>query len=435
MNLPSGADVAARFCLAKSELRGGGDPEALARDLIEKAGGEKAPASALAAAAVIALEANGRTAHNEYRRRLLEVKSADIDPALWPVYAFLRDKHHRYRNFWATPGGYGFGRPQKYKFRDTVGGLDMPEDRARRIECKLINVDGGDFRLPEAAAGKMHGVVFAEPAADASSHSNLISAVNGFASIFTNRGVQASIVFLSDDTNTVRSLVKDLKDGFQVGMLPGGLRNPLVRELGILSADLVPNPLLFRPDGTVAWTISGLDYRHFYSGPGYAISRAIETNIQKVRSDVAFETLARGDYKLALKQLEEFIPIDSWSGKRGSTDWWTSDRHQGMALAYMGLKDWNKALSAIDAALDQRKTDFKSAICKCHGLVEMYLTKAMILDGLERGREAKIERARAKAENLPHSKLPPGGARAGVPVGVYYDQLKQVRLGLEKGKK
>jgi tetratricopeptide (TPR) repeat protein len=165
----------------------------------------------------------------------------------------------------------------------------------------------------------------------------------------------------------------------------------------------------------------------------YAIGRAIESNIQKVRSDVAFETLARGDYELALKQFSEYIPRDAQSGRISKYDWWTSDRHQGMALAYMGIGDWNKALVAIDAALDQRKNDFKSAICKCHGLVEMYLTKATILDKLDRGSEAKLARLEADAENLPHSKLPPGLARTGVPIGVYYDWLKRVRLGLEEG--
>jgi len=428
MDLPPGADVAARLCLAKKALRDAdADPEALLSGLIKEVGGDKTP-SALAAAAILALESSARTAHGRYRQQLLTL---DDDAKPLDVCAFLRDKHHRYRNFWASPGGYGFGRPQKYKFRDTVAGLEMPEERDRRIECEVTRLDGGTFRLPQAAAGKMLGVLFAEPPAETSVRSNLVNAVNSFGGTFTNRGVQVAVVLLSDDTNTVRSLAEDLRTGFRVGMLPGGLKNPLVRQLGILSADRVPNPLLLRPDGTVAWTISGINYAHFRSGPHYAIERAIETNIQKVRSDVAFENLVRGDFRLALKQFDEYVPRDPWRGRPGSRDWWTSDRHQGRALAYMGLKDWNKALPAIDAALDQRKADFKSAICKCHGLVEMYLTKAMILEKLNRGSEAAEQRRLAARERLPHSKLPPGNARAGVPVGVYYDQLKEIRLGLE----
>ena len=34
-------------------------------------------------------------------------------------------------------------------------------------------------------------------------------------------------------------------------------------------------------------------------------------------------------------------------------------------------------------------------------------------------------------KKLPHAKLPPNVARQGVPLGVYYDWLKKIRLGLE----
>jgi tetratricopeptide (TPR) repeat protein len=428
-DLPAGADAAARVCVAMDALRNrGADPDVLLSALIKDAGGSEAPASAFAAAAILAVEANARTSHGQYRRKLLAMNETQ-HPDLWQVYAFLRDRHHRYRSFWASPGGYGFGKPQKYKFRDTVAGLDNPDDRNRRSEFMLKKADGGEFKVPAFAAGEMLGVIFVEPPADLRALSNLVDRVNNFGRCYTRKGVKAVVAFLPGDTNAVRAMTGGLNAELKAGILPDGVSNPLVQQLGILSADRIPNPLLFRPDGTLAWMISGLEYRVFFGyGLDEAISLAIASNIEKLRSDAAFDFLEKGDFTKALAAFQGYVSPDI------HTDWWAADRLQGRALAYMGLKDWNSALGEIDKAIERRRGDYVSGMCKCHGVVEMLLTKATILEKLGRDQEAKIERSRADKEHLPHSKLPPGDARSGVPVGVYYDWLKQVRLGLEAEK-
>jgi tetratricopeptide (TPR) repeat protein len=429
-DLPAGADVAARVCIARDALRNrGADPEVLLSALIKDAGGSAAPASAFAAAAILAVEANARTRHGQYRRKLLAMNETQ-HPNLWQVYAFLRDRHHRYRSFWASPGGHGFGRVQKYKFRDAVAGHDNPDDRNRRSEFILKKADGGEFKVPAFAAGEMLGVIFVEPPEDLRALSNLVDRVNDFGRCYTKKGVKAVVAFLPGDTNAVRVMTGGLNAELKAGILPDGARNPLVQQLGILSADRIPNPLLFRPDGTLAWMISGLEYTAYEKRGAEAISLAIASNIEKVRSDVAFDCLEKGDFTKALAAFQGYV-----SPGIENNDWWNADRLQGRALAYMGLKDWNSALGEIDKAIEKRKDDFKSSICKCHGLVEMFLTKAAILDKLGRDREAKIERSRAGEEQLPHSKLPPEIAWAGVPLGVYYDTLKRLRLKFDKDAK
>jgi len=115
--LPPGADVVARFCLAKEALRvGDADPEALLRGFIDANGGNKAPANALAAAAVLAIEANAETLYQQYRQRLLSLNDED-HPELWPVLSFIRDRHHGYRLLWGNPGRWGYTREQRYKVR------------------------------------------------------------------------------------------------------------------------------------------------------------------------------------------------------------------------------------------------------------------------------------------------------------------------------
>lgn len=428
MAVPPRAKVVSHFCLARNALRRReSDPENLLADFIRETGGEKAPASALAAATVLALQAQARTAHEMYRERLLAGEDT-VEPALWPVVSFLRDKHHRYRNFHASPGGNGYSRPQKYAFRHMLSGMAEPREQGRRLELQLTALDGtGEIKIPECADGQMLGVILAEPPAGDTEQTAMVQRIEYYADAHANRGVEVVAVFLSEDTATVKSMAAGAKKPFRAGMLPGGLRNPAVRKLGILSADRIPNLVLLRPDGTVAWTLSGLQYRTFRSDPGYATTRAIENNIEKVRCDAGFESLEKGEFRKALQQFESYKPAPS---RRGELDFWGADRLHGRALAHLGLNEWDAALEQIDAAIARRKHDFKSAMCKCHGIVEMLHTKAAILEKLKRDREAKSARRLAARERLPHAKLPPGVARSGVPVGVYYDWLKQIRMAM-----
>ena len=425
---PAGADIPARFCLAQKALR---DPNVIPENLlatfIQDAGGDQAPACALAAAAVLALQANARTAYQGYRRQLLQTVEGDGEPMLWPVYAFLRDRHHQYLNFWTTPGGYGYGRPQKYYFRYEIAGLDKPFIGNRRLSFELNGMDGQPIRIPQVAQGKALGIVFVEPPADEEARDRVMGRARSFAEDFSREGVPVVVVMIAEDANAIRSLLEAYALEYPVGLLPDGLDHPVVRKLGILSADRLPNMVLLRPNGTIAWGISGLEYRTF-GEITYGYHLAVASNIQKLEEDVPFDALEDGQYTEALELFAAYQPPDKHH------DWWAADRLQGRALAHVGLKDWPTALTEIDAAINQRKNDFKGGICKCHGLVEMYLTKAMILKKLGQDDQAAAQRQLAAQQRLPHAKLPPGIARSGVPLGVYYDWLKQIRLKLVQPK-
>jgi len=426
-SFPPGADVVARFCMAKAALRKGeASPEALVGDFIANCGGEKAPATALAAAATLALEANARSVHETHRKRLLALGDT-IDPGLWPVRAFLLDRHHRHRNFYALPGGLK-ERMGKAGFRLMLSGLDEPLDRDTHVSLELKTPEGGTLTLPKDKPNRMLGVIFVEPSADADTQAVLMDRAKAFAKAFKNyEEVDVVVAMLTDDTKIANGMVPEDKS-FQVAMVPGGLKNPLVRKLGILSADRMPNLLLTRPDGTLAWAVSGLTYRYSLKseGPDYPMALAIGNNLQKLRSDVGFESLERGDYEAALKQFDAFAP------KSAKENWWSSDRIHGRALAQMGLKDWEAALTTIETAIAQRMVPGR---CKCHGVVEMLLTKAMILDQLKRGDEAMATRSLATQETQTHPAIPSGAAfKVGIAGGVYYDRLKRIRLGMETAK-
>ncbi|NCF81539.1 MAG: hypothetical protein GWP74_07970, partial [Proteobacteria bacterium] len=135
--LPPGADIVPRFCLVKHALwRKGAAPETLLSDFIDAEGGDKAPARALATAAVLAIEANAEELYQEYRERLLSLKDQD-HPDLWPVLSLLRDRHHNHRLFWGYPGRWGFSESQRYRFRYVPSGLTTPEKPNRVVDATL----------------------------------------------------------------------------------------------------------------------------------------------------------------------------------------------------------------------------------------------------------------------------------------------------------
>ncbi len=421
--LPPGGDVVARFCLATDTLRrGDADPETLLTEFVEASGGDKAPPAALAAAAILALESNAGTPFGRYREALLDLPEED-HPGLWPVLSFLRNRLHQHRLFWGNPGRWGYNRHhQRYKTRWLITAVAEPADSSRLFRAEFKTLGGAPFNFPRDSAGAYSVIVLAEPPADPAERSHFVKSVSAHTGRANDKDVTLTVVFLTEDTNAVRALMKENEWTFQAAMMPGGLDNPLVQRLGILSADRVPNVVLLRPDGTIAWTMSGLTFPvHGSSVPNW-IHPAIKTNIEKCGMDAAFAAIEKGEFKKALAL------FDRVESPVGAPDPWMADRLQGRALASMGLKDWKAALAEIDAAIKQRQEDFDGNTCQCHGVVEMRLTKATILEKLGRANEAEAERMLAAGETRPHSGPATAIEKAGVPVGVFYDRMKRIRL-------
>ena len=438
--LPPGADVVARFCLAKDALWGeGAIPEVLLKDFIDAKGAGQASAKTLAAAAVLAIEANAEPLYQDYRQRLLSLSDED-HPGQWPVLSLLRDRHHHHRMFWGNPGRWGHSETQRYKGRYVVSGVTTPEKANRVLVATLKDLDGQDVRIPQDFAGKMAGIVFVEPPEDASDRAVSVKHVKNFADQFSRQGVPVIVAFLSENTDTVKLMIEECGGSFRAAMVPGGLENPLVRRLGILSSDRIPNPFLLHGDGAIAWWISGLSYTVDRSPMEGSASAAIGINIEKLRTDRAFQPLEQGDFKRAVLSLSEQLP------PKVGEDYWTADRFQGRALAQMGLKDWAAALTDIDAAMTSRQSVSRNKKAMSLGQAEMHFAKSTILKKLGRDKEAEQERTTAEEqftwlESQPsgdegHVEKPPSYARYGVPVGVFDDLLKRIRLALPgEGKK
>ena len=169
-NPPRGADVAARFCLAKQSLRQGDSiPEQVLTTLIEETGATNAPASAYAAAAILAMDVSSRELHDKYRKILLNKDNSD--PAMWPIVSFLRDQNHRYRLF--KPNLYFpptlSRRIERANLRRNAGVAEPTLVAAGPLQVEFKTPTGGIVKLPQATDSKVTLLMFIEPPADADS--------------------------------------------------------------------------------------------------------------------------------------------------------------------------------------------------------------------------------------------------------------------------
>jgi len=304
-NPPRGADVVPQFCLAKEALRQDDSiPEQVLSTLIQATGATNAPTSAYAVAAILAMDVSSRELHDKYRKILLNKDNSD--PAMWPIVSFLRDQNHRYRLF--KPNLYFpptlARRIERANLRRNAGVAEPTLVAAGPLQAEFKTPTGGTVKLPQATDSKVTLLMFVEPPADADT--NFPALINGkitedargnkkevpglmqraFELADEDPGkIKVIAAFLTDDKERVQSLMKKNEWPCQVVIVPGGLTNPLVRGLGILSADRIPNIALMRPDGTIVWTLSGIVHPQVRSeGEGewqYGIQLGMKSNIER----------------------------------------------------------------------------------------------------------------------------------------------------------
>ena len=425
--LPPAAGVAARFCLATQSLRqGSANPESVLSALVQESGAERAPASALAAAAILAIEAGAKDLHERYRGRFMEAPY-DGNPALWSFISFLRDRYHRYCLF---KGNYT--RPEDRGVRSYIvnHGSAPSTDRMPAIELKTL--DGKTLSIPKDTNGQLTLLVFVEPPDVIKTQPELdakgqpkkknfnfvMERAQNLADRHIHKELNVIAAFLCEDPNKVQAMVKAEEWKCQAAMVPGGLANPMVQRLGILSADRIPNVFLLRRDGTIEWQASGLKYKAEY-GSEFSMYLAMKVHTEVCEVQTGYEALRQGDFERAASVFSgPFLP------ERDERYQWAGPRFHGLALAHMGLKQWDKALADIDAAIVEHQKAFDDAKNgPCDIMAEMRLIRATILDQLGRKDEAEAERKLAAAPTTPHRTTP---------YGVFHDQLKALNVKAER---
>ena len=416
---PTGAELAPQFCLAIEEFRRG---ERSPSQVLSEFVNDESPATAYAAAAILAMDVNAIESHAENRQKFLD--AYDGDPAMWPVVTFFRDQNHRYRLF-----TYNYYMPAsrarriiRAQVRANVANLDALADTSGPVEAEFATLDGATVSLPQATDGKLTLLMFVEPLADADFPVLINGAVGedargkktetlgimprafGLAEQHVSKELKVIAAFLSDDADLVKALMEKHAWPCESVLVPGGLSNPLVRRLGILSADRVPNVVLLHPDGTILWKLSGIIHPQVRSeGIGeilHGISRAMKHNIDRYEIERSIVVLEQGDYTQAVRLFSgPFVDPE-----KPVIDGWTPPRFHGRALAHIGMKNWEAALADLDSAIRVHEWDYnQKQPCICHRVGGLLLRKATVLDELGRGQEAEEARKRAAAAKFNHS--------------------------------
>jgi hypothetical protein len=295
-NYPPGTDVVARLCLARQALRAAdADPKAIIKNFIKAAGELQASGPALTAASLLALDTGDRLLHDQYRRTFLD-KHADA-PAMWTATAFLLDRYHRYWMYHPPfTAGWTYGRRQGHFLA-----IGTPEDAQRTFQTELKTLDGETVKIPESSGGKWTVISFVPTAAGNGYLQRYATPVAGRP--FEDINLISAV--LDDDADAARKLLKEQKkpDTFPTLLVPGGLKNPIVRKLGILAEDVTPNLLILQPDGSIAIALSGLTMS---AQKGYVIQNVIELHDEKMVD----EALAQGDLEEAKRLAFAYAPVE-----------------------------------------------------------------------------------------------------------------------------
>jgi tetratricopeptide (TPR) repeat protein len=422
--VPPAGGVAARFCLTKLAIRqDDAKTKTLLADLIEDSGGAKAPASAYAAAAILALDAHDRGLHEHYRDQFPEW-GYDGNPALWQVTSFLRDRFHR---FALLKANYIYNRHNSSP-RGYIINLGRAPSDIQMPGIELKTLDGKILRIPEDTNGTSTLLVFVEPPEvimtepelDAKGNPKpktpyaIMASALELADRHINKDLNVITAFLCDDPAKIKTMMKVKGWTCQAAIVPGGLANPIVQRLGIQSADRIPNPFLLRRDGTIAWDARGLEYK----GAGdtlFTMLLAMKVHIEACEVEYACSALEKGEFKEAARVFGG--PYMPWPPDRFG---WRPPRYHGQALAYIGLKDWEAALESIEKAIDAQKLRYYQAlrydkdaakwreqaatVTVNHPddtLIELWSVKAEILDKIDRKDEAAEMRERAAEPATP----------------------------------
>jgi len=392
MDTPEGAEVVARFCLARQALREkDADAAGIISGFVASSGKRRPSALTAAAAAILSLDAVSPSQLDMYRRLLLEER---VDtPAVWPLVSLL-----------ATPKAYGrlfranyYGDDVKLKGWGEKSFVGLP----RWLNMSLKTLDGGAVGIPTGNTDKVSVVVFVELPVDdrsAAIQKDLIAAVARHTSDHIHDNINTIVAFLSDEAEKIRSLVAENRWSCQVALVPNGITSPDVLRLGIFQADRRPNTFVVAGDGSIMWSITGLNHNSVDTN---GVARRVRDEVRRHDAIVADHALRKGDFQKALMLCKGSFPTDPKRPRPPS-----QRQLFGMARAYKGLKNWKSALENYNSLLGTHERYSRTRRCACHSLQEKLLVRADFLEKLGKAAEARQDRQRASAISCP-----PGNTR------------------------
>lgn len=300
MPLLPGADLIARFCLAKNAVREADSKfDQIAADFETRVVTPER-AGAVGAAAVLSMDA-GSPAHLEkYSRMLFDQHLKEA--RLWSLIALLTDRPVAGRLCRANDVG------SEANLTSRFGGgswKDMVRPRGMKLAFKAL--DGSTVSVPGKDADKYDVVIFFDLPESEQCEQLLVETLKRFdpkgIKLPTNY-VNFVRVCLSDDVGAVKKWVNEKRITGPVATVPRGYRNPNVLRLGIARANQQPNAFIVSPDGTAFWSKTG-NHRDFKPDE---LARAAGRAAMFNRLSRAYRCILEEDPAKARGHLQEGVP-------------------------------------------------------------------------------------------------------------------------------
>ncbi len=245
-------------------------------------------------------------------------------------------------------GGYAYGRRASY-FQH----LDHPEDARRLLKGELRTADGKAFRIPEDLTADYTAIFFSVPEPWSSKYGDDLysptSTALSFAAFAESRPMkdsQAVFVILGEEPHMgkLSDHRRYTKTPCTMLALPGGLDNPLVSRMGMLSTNRAVNSVLVNKEGRILAMVSGLTKRA--DRGGYTLTRVV-TRLDMIKT---CNLLDQGEIEAAKEFIFTLAPphdpnaLDA-NGQPVKKPRYRLSHLRARARVYMALGEWEKALA------------------------------------------------------------------------------------------
>ena len=381
---PKGTDVVAQLCLARQALRA---PDARPKEIIESfvksADGKEASAPALLAASLLALDTGDRRLHDQYRQTFLGKYA--MDRTMWTATSFLLDRYLRYWLYHPPyTAGWTYGRRQGHFLA-----AGTPEEALRTIQTELKTLEGETVKIPESSNGKWTVISFVPTAAG----NGYLKRYAAFVSARPFQDTNLIVAVLNDDAEAADKLLKEKAaelekrrqqpDTFPTLLVPGGLKNPIVRQLGMVTDEEKPknNILMIRPDGSIAVAMSGLAMS---AQKGSVIQNVIEFHDE----ELVDKALAKGDLDEAKRLAFAHAPVEQVRPEDAPRNWkpkvLTVPHLRSRAKVYLAMGELKAAQADIQEVYLKVNTAAGYISMRTKELEETEALKASILTALEK---------------------------------------------------
>jgi hypothetical protein len=244
--------------------------------------------------------------------------------------------------------GWSFGRRENYFM--SIGDA---EESQRKLQTELLTAEGKPLRIPEDLGSAYTVIQFTQPAPWSkmrddglpASPERAIKPVLDFAATRPDGDVKVMLATFSGDPALAQAELLESRSKLDcpVVSVPGGLANPIIHRLGILSEDTQTNSVLLDKHGRVLTAISGLtsnkDSRTLINVIARQDEQAVDVALEKGEIDKAKQFI------MALAPPFDPEAVDEKGRKITKKPDYNLAHLRARAQVYIALKDWDKALA------------------------------------------------------------------------------------------